>query len=192
MGKKRPRPRPHIIAMHAQLRTNVHTANGYSGHFPSNDWPFTNPSGQNAFRWLSEKLSKTNHSRKKIRSFKNKCILKLNENNIASIKYYKQQPPSTPMVILEREHMKLGRDGDRLYLSIKSNNATSDTEWIELTKDGMPIPADRGAYKISDARIKNGFLLITDKSIKAKDQYIWKINPKTGIFLEQKYMNLKR
>ena len=68
--KKRPRPRPHIIAMHAQLRTNVHTANGYSGHFPSNDWPFTNPSGQNAFRWLSEKLSKANHSRKKFAHLK--------------------------------------------------------------------------------------------------------------------------
>ena len=189
--EERPRPRPHILAMHAQLRTGIPTANGYSGQFPNSEWPFTNPSGQNAFRWLSGELSQTSHSKHDTLLFKKKCILKLNENKIASIKYYEQKPSSTPIIILTREHIKIGDDGERLYISVKSNIHTSCTEWLELKRAGRPIPADRGDYQITDARIKNGLLLITDKNLVARDQYIWKVNPKTGVFLNQTYTSLK-
>ncbi len=181
--------RAHVLAMHAQLRANIPTANGYSGQFPSSDWPFTNPSGQNGFRWLAEELSQTNHSSRETQLYPKKCIVTANKNNVASIKYYEEKAPE---IILNRKDVKIGVDSQRLYFSIKDNNLTSGSVWTRLIRDGKAIPANRGDYKITDARIKNGMLFITDTSQAANNKYIWKVNPKTGIFSSQVYRDLNQ
>ena len=184
--------RAHVLAMHAQLRANIPTANGYSGQFPSSDWPFTNPSGQNGFKWLEKELPYTNHASRETELYPKKCIVTVNKNNVASIKYYVEKDAQSPKIILNQKDIKIGDDGQRLYFSLKENKLTSSPIWARLIRDGKAIPANRGDYKITDARIKNGMLFITDTSQAANNKYIWKVNPKTGIFSSQVYRDLKQ
>ena len=80
--------RAHVLAMHAQLRSNIPTANGYSGQFPSDDWPFSTSSGRNTFRWLSSELPKIKLCSRDTTAYPKKCIAYLDRKGNAYINNY--------------------------------------------------------------------------------------------------------
>ena len=180
--RNQPPFRAHVLAMHAQSRSNIPTANGYSGQFPSDDWPFTNSSGQNAFNWLSEELTGTNHSSKEMSLYPKRCIISIDKKNKASTQHYKKPEKQVPLTILDRQNVKIGEYRNILYILVQDNKNNSRTEWVRLIRDGNPIPSRRGNYQITDAIIEDGILFITDTSRVASDKYVWEINIKTGIF----------
>jgi len=186
--KNQPPFRAHVIAMHTQLRSNIPTANGYSGQFPSDDWPFTKSSGQNAFRWISEELDGTNHSSKNINLYPKKCIVNINKKEGALIKYYKKlevPEKAMPLTILDRHKVKVGEYHDSLYILMQNKRDNSGTSWLRLIRDGDSIPSRRGKYHITDAKVKDDKLFITDTNQEEGDRYIWKVNIKTGRFVSQ-------
>ena len=184
--------RAQVLAMHAQSMSKISTANGYSGQFPNGYWPFTNHSGQNAFRWLSHELPLTNHQSKEIKHQPKKCIINLNNNNIASVRYYQKQKPASYTTILNRNGIKVGSDGQRLYALIKKDNNGNQDDWVRLSRNGKPIAARRGKYQIVDVEIRSGTLFITDRNSIEKNQYVWQIDSQTGVFLSQEFENLKQ
>lgn len=80
--------RAHVLAMHAQLRTSIPTSNGYSGQFPSDDWPFTTASGSNAFAWLSSELYKTKLNLRDTKKYPKKCVTYIDKKGDGHIYYY--------------------------------------------------------------------------------------------------------
>ena len=186
--RNQPPFRAHVLAMHAQSRTNIPTANGYSGQFPSDSWPFTNSSGQNAFSWLSEELAGTNHTSKEMSLYPKKCIVSIDKKNVASVQNYKKQKKKAPLIILEKQNVKIGVSYNNLYILMQGHKSNSRAEWVKLIRDGNPIPSKRGAYQITDATIKDGKLLITDTNRVANENYIWQINVETGIFEGQSHV----
>ncbi|WP_152562321.1 hypothetical protein [Prochlorococcus sp. MIT 0707] len=180
--RNQPPFRAHVLAMHAQSRTNIPTANGYSGQFPSDDWPFTNSSGQNAFSWLSEELAGTSHSSKEMSLYPKRCIISIDKKNAASIQHYKGPEKKTPLTILEKQNVKIGEYHNILYILVQGNKNNSRAAWVRLIRDGNSIPSRRGKYQITDARIEDGILFITDTNRAANDKYVWEIDIKTGSF----------
>ena len=184
--------RAQVLAMHAQSMSKISTANGYSGQFPNGYWPFTNHSGQNAFRWLSQELPLTNHLSKEIKHQAKKCIVNLDYNNIASVRYYQKQKLATYEIIFKRDGIKVGSDGQRLYALIRKDINDNHDDWIRLSRNGKPIPAQRGKYQIVDVEIKKGSLFITDRNSIEKNQYVWQLDSQTGVFLNQEFENLRQ
>ena len=184
--------RAQVLAMHAQSMSKIPTANGYSGQFPNGYWPFTNHSGQNAFTWLSQELPLTNHLSKEIKYQAKKCIINLNDNSIASVRYYQKQKIAPYEIIFNRDGIKVGSDGQRLYALIRKDINGNQDDWIRLSRNGKPIPAQRGKYQIVDVEIKEGSLFITDRNSIEKNQYVWQIDSQTGVFLNQEFENLRQ
>ena len=186
--KNQPPFRAHVLAMHAQSRTNIPTANGYSGQFPSDDWPFTNSSGQNAFRWLSEEVARTKHSSRAMDLYPKKCIISANKLDKASIKHYKKSVKPIPLIIFETQNVKVGEYNNSIYISAQGSKGHSRNAWARLIRDGNSIPSRRGNYHITDARIEDGILFLTDTNQIKRDKYIWRINITTGIFEGQAHI----
>ena len=60
--KDEPPWKAHVQAMHIQQSSGIPTLNGYSGHFPKPDWPFTNSSGEVIYKWVSANTNSKYHN----------------------------------------------------------------------------------------------------------------------------------
>ena len=188
--------RAQVMAMHAQRRTGIPTLNGYSGHFPKTDWPYTEPSGLGAYKWLALTKPEQHHRLKPARGREQqRCIVSydasLQRARIRKIKDHQGIPSELGargepnQIIIAVTGIEVGKDlNHRLYVRSKPR-AGAWSGWTLLTRDGMPIPAERGDYQITSI-IKNGKRLeITDSNPKEGMSYIWLIDGKTGVFISQ-------
>ncbi len=179
--------RGHILAMHAQSRSNIPTANGYSGQFPSDDWPFRKASGRNAFRWLSSELPKTKHSSRDTKNYPKKCIIYLDVKGNAQINHYDSSDKIKKLfiTIIENKNVSIAEDENQhLYAKIKVPELKG--EWKLILRRGKPISAFRGngKFRIKNATLANGKLFITDIHNETNETYRWEINPKSGFFIK--------
>ena len=182
--------RAHVLAMHAQQRTGIPTANGYSGHFPREQWPFTNPSGHNAFQWIRRATYQDHHEARAFTDPKSWCVATLTTDGDISLR-----DPADIVVITSEDvtnilyknkEFSLGSKDGNLYL--KQNNQTNISRWLLITRDHNPVASDRGNYEITDISKPdplNTNVLITDRNAKQGLQYIWMVNSETGEFLSQ-------
>ena len=195
--------RGHVIAMHMQLRTGISTANGYSGHFPRENWPFTSASGDSAYDWIRSNSTSSDHVLKPLSHKSAWCIASIDNNQRARIRKYSPLNANKHLtarrtitkpnsIVFQGEMIAIGKKYGQLYLKYKHGPAPS--EWILLNRDGSPIPANRGEYVIVGTRIdpsaKEPIVFITDQNKKARVQYEWMINGKTGRFIGQTVKNL--
>ena len=182
--------RAQVLAMHAQRRTGIPTANGYSGHFPREQWPFTNPSGHNAFQWIERADHQDHHETRALTNTKSWCVATRTPDGDISLK-----DPADIVAITSKDvtnilynsnEFLLGSKYGNLYL--KSNSQTNKSRWLLLTRDNNVIASDRGNYKItkiSQPDPLKSTILITDRNVKKGIQYVWLVNSKTGEFLSQ-------
>ena len=186
--------------MHVQLETGIPTANGYSGHFPKDNWPFIVSSGNHAFKWIKTKHPEKYHKIKTDINAKKWCIVEHTRSK-SKIRIYDPSNPSpskakwirTPdKVIHSSRDVKIAKKNGFLYFAILNNDQAE--KWIQITNEDIPIQANRGDYRIiqSEAIINNGSeaVLITDYNGTEKVKYIWMINAKTGKFIGQTMIKL--
>ena len=57
--------------------------------------------------------------------------------------------------------------------------------WILLTRDGKPIPPERGNYEISKIVDEGNYLKITDSNTEENIEYVWIVDEATGVFISQ-------
>ena len=192
--------RAHVLAMHAQLNTGVPTANGYSGHFPKENWPFTQPQGDRALGWITASKPGRFHELKQDASISRWCIASSSpghSDNTVIIRDYDATlgdrarlrwiaRPS--QIVFTSGAISIGQHDGNLYL--KNPEAKYPDQWALLTKDGGGIPARRGDFQIVDARIATPAeaspkILIKDRNTTEGIEYTWMINPKNGRFISQ-------
>ena len=188
--------RAQVLAMHVQLETGIPTANGYSGHFPKDNWPFMVSSGNHAFKWINTNDPEKYHKVKNGINANKWCIVehtrsksKIRIYDPSNASPFKAKWIKTPeKVIHSSRDVKIAKKNGFLYFADLKNGQTE--KWIQITKENIPVQANRGNFRIiqSEAVTSNGseFVLITDYNEAEKVKYIWKINPKTGRFISQK------
>ena len=192
--------RAHVLAMHAQLDTGIPTANGYSGHFPKPEWPFTQPEGHKALRWITTAKPARFHKLKKWRPSALWCIASGSQksNGMVSIDIRKLDPTEArkkqtswirypDSIIFEAGRIAIGEKSGTLYL--KSPDDSRPEQWKLITRDGIGISSKRGDYKIVSAResFQNNrlLILITDRNNTERTEYVWSINARNGRLLSQ-------
>ena len=193
--KDQPPWRAQVLAMHVQLETGIPTANGYSGHFPRDNWPFLVSSGNHAFKWIRTKHPEKYHKIKDDIKTNKWCIVEHMGSN-SQMSFYNPSHPiptqtkwiKTPNeVVYSSRDIKIAQKHGFLYFANLNNGQTD--KWIQITRENIPIPADRGNFRIieSEILITNGskFILITDQNKLKRIKYIWRINPITGEFIDQ-------
>jgi hypothetical protein len=181
--------RGQVMAMHAQRRTGIPTLNGYSGHFPKTDWPYTEPSGIGAYSWLALSKPEQHHRLKPTHGKEQKpCIVSydasLQEARIRTIKDHQGIPSEIEarampnQVIYAATGLEAGKDvNQRLYVRTKPRDGEWSA-WTLLIRDGKPIPAERGDYQITNIAKHVNHLEITDSNTKEGMSYIWMIDKK--------------
>lgn len=182
--------RAHVLAMHAQLRTGIPTANGYSGHFPQEHWPFTNPSGRNAFHWIEGATYQDHHEARALTDPKSWCVATQTPEGNMSLKDPAEDVPITTKnvkkILFGSKNFSVGSKDGLLYL--KANHLTAPSLWILITKNNIPVASNRGNYKITNIAQSNPLnktVLITDRNTAQGLQYIWTVDTETGRFLSQ-------
>lgn len=195
--------RAQVMAMHAQRRTGIPTLNGYSGHFPKTNWPFTEPSGIGAYSWLAMSKPQQHHQLKRSHGKeKTRCIVSydasLGEARIRTIKDHQGIPSELgarrepDQTIFETAGIEAGKDvNQRLYVRTKPRDGDWGA-WTLLIRDGKPIPAERGDYQITNITKRDNHLEITDSNTKEGMSYIWIIDKKTGVFVSQTPKPIKK
>ena len=186
--------------MHVQLETGIPTANGYSGHFPRDNWPFTVSSGNHAFKWIKTKHPDKYHKVKSDINANEWCIVEHTKSKF-KIRTYDPSNPSpskvkwikTPdKVIHTSRDVKIAKKNGLLYFATLNNGQAE--KWIQITNEDIPIRANRGEFRIiqSEAIINNGseVVLITDYNGTENVKYIWMINAKSGRFIGQTMIKL--
>ena len=188
--------RAQVMAMHAQLRSGIPTLNGYSGHFPKTDWPFTEPSGIGAYSWVALSKPEQNHRIKlSNRKGNRRCIVNYDstlqqarireitdQNGIPSELGASGEPNK---ILFSSIRVQAGSDNNqRLYIRSKPVDGTWST-WTLLTRDGKPIPADRGDYKITAVTFEGNNILVTDSNFTVGIEYIWSVDAQSGLFKSQ-------
>lgn len=197
--------RAHVVAMHAQLETGVPTANGYSGHFPKEDWPFMRPQGDKALRWITTSKPDRFHDLKPDEPSTRWCIASRPEestNKSISLRTYDPTKAiqhqslwinSPKSVLLEAEGIAIGEKFGMLYL--KSPKGDNPEQWVLMTRNGNGIPARRGNYRITNIQLtsdeEGAVVLVTDGNRVTKTEYIWSISAKTGVFPGQTHNTIQ-
>ena len=181
--------RAHVLAMHAQQRTGIPTANGYSGHFPRDQWPFTNPSGLNAFQWIERASYKDHHKARAINDTDSWCVATLNSEEGVLLRdpkdYIIITTKNVENIIFSNENFLIGSKFGALYFKTK---AQLESYWILISRNNAPVNSDRGDFEIVQAEVNDdyeGSLSITDRNTKQGIQYIWIVKAQTGEFLRQ-------
>jgi hypothetical protein len=190
-----------VKAMHAQLRTNIPTANGYSGQFPRENWPFEISSGNFAYSWITKSNPGQYHQLKPLSNPKQWCIVNIDEAGNASIRKYDprkegnetintiQKPTS---IVFENGKVSISEKLRQLYL--KRSSSKGQSEWILITRDNRGIPADRGNFKISSAGPsqfgKKTIVFIVDRNPAQGIEYEWIVDARNGVFLGQRMRTL--
>lgn len=193
--------RAQVLAMHAQLETGIPTANGYSGHFPKEDWPFMRPQGDKALRWITSTQPDRFHNIKTNKHGEaNWCVASQSQEKadiVANIRRYDPAKASLlhqsgwidspESVIFKSEGIAIGKNDGMLYLN--NPKGKRPKKWVLMTRNGNGIAADRGDYHIANARLRladeTPIVLITDRNDREMIQYTWRINAKTGEFIDQ-------
>ena len=199
--KDGPEWRSHVQAMHAQLSTGIPTVNGYSGHFPKQNWPYTNPSGDGAYAWMTLYNPGKYHNLRLQPDELNRCIVSFdtttNTSELRQLKFRNGKPINLDAnfkpgeIIFANDRIEIAADNNYLLFNIQTaNNKESSSAWRLLTRDGKPIPAVRRNYRITDARIYKNKLLIDDTNLAEKLQYTWMINLDNGAFESQSLRQL--
>ena len=199
--KNGPEWRSHVQAMHAQLSTGIPTVNGYSGHFPKQNWPYRNPSGDGAYAWITLYNPGEYHNLRLQPDELNRCIVNFdtttNTSELRQIKFRDGIPINLDIkfkpgeIIYSNDCVKIAKDNNYLLFNIQpAKGEKRSSAWRLLTRDGKPIPAIRGNYSITNAKIKKDKLLITDTNPIERLQYTWKINPANGVFEGQRLTQL--
>ena len=183
--------RAHVLAMHVQRESGIPTANGYSGQFPRENWPFENPSGEGAFTWILDNSTSEHHSTRLLSEKKKWCIASLTQNKqVVVSESAKLIPAST--IIYSDEAIQIKDKLGELYL--RQKYSSNPMKWIPLTRDGNSIPSKRGDFKITKAsssiESKVDIILITDENLIQSVEFTWIINSKTGEFLGQTFHRL--
>ena len=65
-------------------------------------------------------------------------------------------------------------------------------KWLLLKRDGRPISANRGNYRITNARLNGDVVLIEDTNLAEGIQYLWRIDTKNGTFIDQTMRKLEK
>lgn len=191
--------RAHVLAMHSQLQTTIPTANGYSGHFPKDNWPFTQLNGDRALAWITSSKPERFHRLKESTSSINWCIASSSQKGSElTINIRKYEPrhatkkhitwiDSPSSIIFRKSGIEIGKKFGKLYL--KSPRGLFPSQWVLITRDHEGIPSKRGDYTITNAEEINQVnpprILITDTDRKEGIEYIWAINAEDGRFLFQ-------
>ena len=183
--------------MHVQQRTGIPTVNGLSGHFPKDNWPYTKPSGIGAYQWIERSKPEKNHRVREIPTNINRCIITIGQNNSPNIRKINAKTiasltkNSPTDIIFTNKTASIGRyKNDLIY--VKINPQKKNTNWVLLVRDGKPIPPSRGEYKLTDAKLKNNVLYLTDSNKTKGIQYIWAIDHSTGAFISQEMKEIIR
>lgn len=109
------------------------------------------------------------------------------DSDLISLIRFKFMPSSgIPNALLYTSpDFELSKDPEnRLYFRAVSDN-NQNKNWILLTREGKPIPAERGDYEINKIVDVGGYLEITDSNAQEKIEYIWIVDKSTGIFISQ-------
>lgn len=188
--------RAQVIAMHVQQNTGIPTANGYSGHFPKEAWPFERSQGDRALSWIQSSQPGRFHSLKPMTSRARWCIATLDESKHARIRSYDPNFVTRfqsdwidypNVIILEHDGFSIGQKYGHLY--INDRKGTYPGKWLLLDRGGVAVPADRGDFKIValDFQRQSGQsrVLVTDRNPVQRIEYVWLINPATGEFISQ-------
>jgi hypothetical protein len=192
-----------VMAMHAQLRTRIPTANGYSGQFPKENWPFTSASGQSAYSWITSSNPGQYHQLRPVSNANRWCIIRIDNTGRAAIRKYDPNnanlggiiSTSKPgEIVLTNQQISISAKYGQLYFKHPSSKRPS--EWILMTRSGEGIPSQRGSYKIISASEsysdKQPTILIVDRNAAEGIEYEWIINTQTGVFLGQSVRTLPR
>ena len=192
-----------VMAMHAQLRTRIPTANGYSGQFPKENWPFTIGSGESAYHWIKSSNPGQYHKLRPISNADRWCIVSIdNTGNAATRKYDPLKTNNDPIIsvskpgeiVLVNQPISISSLHEQLYYNHPSSKRPN--EWILIMRDGEGIPSQRGKYKIVSASESNSgkqpSILIVDRNAAEGIEYEWIIDAQTGFFLGQSVRTLPR
>ena len=185
--------RAHALAMHTQLKTGIPTANGYSGHFPLGNWPYSNPSGRLAFEWIKRNTTKGRHPFRPLTDESKWCIATMNPDGKAMVRGHDHFIIETVQTLKNKifisQQVSIGAKHGMLYFK----DDQSKGRWILITRDGKAINSNRGDFKIVNAtKIPGSYhneILITDRNLSERIEYIWRVDAKTGEFMGQ---NLKK
>ena len=187
--------RAQVIGMFAQQATGIPTANGYSGHFPKENWPFTNPLGESAFMWILKSNPGQYHNIKPLSNSQKFCIATYSSKEGSKIREFDKSMPARikaqevskiERILFNNDVMRIARKGAFLYFQEASQ--PSDSKWKMLIRDGTPIPANRGDYRIANVQISQldgNIILVTDKNEVLRIEYEWQIDRVSGIFIGQ-------
>ena len=185
--------RAQVIAMHAQQLTGIPTANGYSGQFPRELWPFTNSSGHSAFQWIDRATYQEHHKTRDRTDSSGWCVATLNQNGKVSLRspeeFIAVTTKRVSRNVYSNDQFSIGSKDNQLY--IKAKNKLNSSQWVLILRNNLPIRSDRGDYKITaiDKAKPNdnsdSTILITDRNIKQHIKYIWTVNSETGEFISQ-------
>ena len=187
--------RAQVIGMFAQQATSIPTANGYSGHFPKENWPFTNPLGESAFLWISKSNPGQYHNIKPISSNQKFCIATYSSKEGSKIREFDKSLPARikaqeaskiEKILFSNDVMRIARKDNFLYFQEASE--PPDSKWKMLIRDGNPISAERGDYRIANVQISGldgNTILITDKNKVLGIEYEWQIDRETALFIKQ-------
>lgn len=95
-------------------------------------------------------------------------------------------------VLLSNALITLATDrSQNIYMKISGSGNRMERTWLMLRRDGMPIPADRGNYMLTDAELNGNSVLITDTNEGEGIAYQWKIDANTGIFEGQTMVEIR-
>jgi hypothetical protein len=190
-----------VMAMHSQLRTRIPTANGYSGQFPKENWPFTRASGESAYSWIKSSNPGQYHKLRPIPNADRWCIVKIDNTGNAAIRKYDQPKANNEEIIsiskpgeivLANQLVSISAKLGQLYF--KHPNSKRPTEWILITRGGEGIPSQRGNYRIISTSESNSgkqpTILIVDRNAAEGIEYEWIIDAQTGVFLGQSMRTL--
>ena len=188
--KDQPPWRAHVLAMHVQLQTGVPTANGYSGHFPRDNWPFQRRQGDQALNWIKTSNPEQFHTLKSSSTSDSWCIV----SSIPNVQIRKHNPhsggdwiPSVNKIIFQSGKISIGAKHGVLYL--KNPYGKYPNEWVELLKESAPIRSKRGDFRITNVYFNNTAsnkeIIIHDQNPLEGIEYLWRIDASTGLFTFQ-------
>lgn len=188
--------RAHVQAMHIQQKTNIPTINGLSGQFPKHHWPYDNPSGDGAYAWIGlNEPTQYHRVRQQTDSIK-RCVARWNQSTqeaeIREIRTKNNIPLkldqsfSFESKVYEGNQINIIKDNqDRLFISTADIMQRQSAKWLLLKRDGRPISANRGNYRITNARLNGNVVLIEDTNLAEGIQYLWRVDTTNGTFIDQ-------
>ena len=193
--------RTHVQAMHVQQHTGIPTLNGLSGQFPKHHWPYEQPSGEGAYAWIALNNPGEYHRLRDQPDSLKRCIATWNSTSqtteIRNVEVRKGMPLNlisilNPTVILfEGNGIEILSDSNILFARYSNqHDEHSKNITLMLTRDGRPIPVVRGDFRITDAKREGDDLFISDTNFNEELQFVWRVNGRNGVFIDQSMLNL--